>query len=307
MPKKLALIPMKARIAEIRAVYETAAARIVGILSGLDPANFTSVESGRAMQKIKEIILLLNDQVRIWASAAIRAAYDESVDTARTRLELIGAKRLPERKYNPIRHDKKIGQLTKTVMGDYFKANLTIEKTARKYLAVMDQAAAAVVRVEQIQEFDPAEVRGFIDRMVRAALAAKTKYNLGQAHLTSKDIAAKIMAKLRDKIGGGDFITINGRDYNLKSYSELVARTRMREASTEATIEQCKQYDNDLVEIPSHENPCDLCDEYVGNIYSISGETEGYELLPDGGPPWHPNCLCYMNAVSENALAWRNA
>lgn len=300
MPKKLALIPMKKRIAEIQSVYALAADRIVALLSSLDPAAYTTTESGQVMRKIREIILLLNDQIRMWAPAAIRAAYDESADVARTRLEMIGAKKLPERKYNPVRHEKKIDALTKTVMADYFKANRTIEKTARKYLAVMDMAAAGVAKI-QIQEFDIKDAWPWIKALLKKAVSV----DWAEASLARNTVSKQIKDYLLSKLGGKDFITIRGRNYNVKDYAELVARTRMREASTEATIAQCKQYDNDLVEIPSHENPCELCDEYVGNIYSISGETEGYELLPDGGPPWHPNCLCYLNSVSESALAWR--
>ncbi len=308
MPKKLALIPMKKRIAEIQSVYERTAEQIVALLSSLDPATYTTVESGKVLRAVKEIILLLDDQVRMWAPGAIRAAYKESADVARTRLEMIGAKRLPERKYNPMRHDKKIGQLTKTVMNDYFKANRTIEKMARKYLAVMDMAAAGVDKIAQIQEFDPTEIKGFINRMVAASLKAKTKYNLGQAHLTSKDIAAKIQKKLLEKLGGKDFITINGRNYNVKDYAELVARTRMRESQTEAVKEMAKQFDNDLVVFSKHDNPCEECAQYEGQVFSLSGESDEYEKLPEEAePPIHPNCEHNLNPTSENALAWRNA
>jgi hypothetical protein len=307
MPKKIALIPLKTRIAEIQGVYTSAADRIVALLSSLDPATYTAAESGRALAQIKDIVLQLDTAVQIWAPSAIRAAYEESAGVARTRLELVGAKRLPERRYNPARHDKKIAALARTVMTDYWKANRTIEKTARKYLSVVSQAAAGMRKIERVQMFDSATVKGFINRTVAASLKARTKYNVGMAHLTSKDVAAKIRAKLLDQIGGGNFITINGRDYNLRSYSELVARMRMRESQTEAVKESMKQYDEDLVEIPVHDNPCEICAPYQGQVYSVSGTSDKYPELPDGGPPWHCNCEDVCNPVSENALAWRNA
>lgn len=308
MATKLALIPVKTRVAEIQSAYSRAAARIVDVLSGLDPATFTGADHAESLRKVKAIVLTLNDQVRMWAPAAINAAYQESAGVAQARLELIGAKKLPEWKYNSLRHGKKISALVKTVIRDFFKANLTIEKTAKKFLGVMAQAARGVAEVEaQVQEFDSAEIAAWIKRMMAASLSAKTKYNEGMAHLTSGDIAGKIMAKLKDMISGGDFIKINGRSFNLKSYAELVARTRMREAGTEATIEQCKQYDNDLVEIPEHASVCEECIPHIGKVFSISGTSDTYPELPDGGPPWHPNDWCYINATSEAALAWRNA
>lgn len=282
MPKKLALIPMKTRIAEIQSVYATAAKRIVDILSALDPASFTSVESGQALRRIQFIIQVLNDQVRMWAPSAIKAAYQESADVARTRLELIGAKRLPERKYNPVRHEKKIGQLTKTVMGDYFKANQTIEKAARQFLGVMAQAAAGVAKI-QVQEFDIKDAWAWITALIKKARPTDWR----EAATAVGTISRQIRDYLLSKLAGENFIIINGRHYNVRDYAELVARTRMRETQTEAIKESMKQFDEDLVEIPEHDNPCEECAPYQGQVYSVSGETPGYELLPDGGPPWH--------------------
>jgi hypothetical protein len=293
VPKKLTLVPLKKRIAEIRSVYVSAAERIIAVLSSLNPETYGVIESGGAMSRITLIVRELDAAVGLWAPPAIRAAYEEAAGVAGTRLELIGAKRLPERRYDPARHERKIRALTKTVMRDYWRANRTIERTARKFLAVMDTAAAEMARIVKVQEFDSAEVRQFINRTVSAAVRARTKYNLGEAHLTSRDVAAKILARLKKMVGDGKFITIIGkdgiaRDYSLRSYSELVARTRMRESQMEAIKESMKQYDEDLVEIPIHDNPCpEICAAYQGKVYSISGGTPGYELLPDGGPPWH--------------------
>lgn len=309
MPKTLALIPLKAQIASIGAAYASAAARIIKALSSLEPDTYTATKSGSVLSEVKGIIGSMDAAVQRWAPRAIRAAYKESSGVARTRLEMIGAERLPAKKYDPARHDKKTSALTTTVMRDYWKANRTIERTARKYILAVSQAAVGVQKVEkkldQLQAFDSAEVKSFINRTVAASVSATTKYNAGMAHLTSKDIAAKIRAKLLEQIGGGDFININGRNYNLRSYAELVARTRMRESQTEAVKELSAQFDNDLVEIPPHDNPCDECAPYQGQIYSISGKHPDYPELPDGGPPWHPHCEDSMNPVSENALAWR--
>jgi len=284
MPKKLALIPMKKRIAEIRAVYERAAARIIAPLSSLDPATYMPSESGRIMREIKFIVATLDTSVRMWAPNAIRAAYEESADVARTRLEMIGAKKLPERRYNPMRHEKKIELLTRTIMRDYWKANRTIEKTARKYLSVMDQAAAGVEKI-QVQEFDIKDAIPWLKRLMKKAIPTSWE----EASMARGAVSKQIKDYLLKKLGGESFINIKGRNYNAKDYAELVARTRMRESQMEAVKESMKQFDEDLVEIPRHDNPCEeICAEYQGQVYSISGETPGYELLPDGGPPWHP-------------------
>lgn len=274
---------MKARIAEIQAVYASAAGRIIVALSSLEPESYTAAKSGAVLSQVKDIIGRLDTAVQMWAPGAIRAAYEESASVARTRLEMIGAKGLSTKKYDPARHDKKITALTKTVMTDYWKANRTIEKTARKYLSVVTQAAAKVKKIAQMQAFDIEDAWSWITRLLKRARPA----DVAAATLSEGTLSRQIRDYLLSKLKGEDFINIRGRNYNVKSYAELVARTRMREAQTEAVKELAREFDNDLCEIAKHDNPCDLCAEYQGEVYSISGDTPGYDPLPDGGPPWH--------------------
>jgi hypothetical protein len=294
---------MKSQIDRIQSAYSRAAARIIETLSALDPSNFTAIEHGKALRDVQEAVGVLNVQIRSYAPEAIRAAYKESAGVARTRLEIIGAK--PSKRYNQARPEKKIRALSKMILRDYWKANRTIEKTARQYLAALSQAAAGVKRVEQAQFFDSETVKGFIKKTVAGALAETSKYNAGTASLTSNDVAAKVRKKLLNQIEGEDFIRINGKNYNLKSYAELVARTRMREAQTESVKELCSEFENDLVIVPEHASVCEECIPHIGKVFSLSGNHPVYPELPDGGPPWHPNDWCYLNPISENILARR--
>jgi hypothetical protein len=77
--------------------------------------------------------------------------------------------------------------------------------------------------------------------------------------------------------------------YNLSKYAEMVARTTLAEAQTQATLDQCALYENDLVKVSDHNTICDICKEYEGNIYSLSGNDPDYPML-DESCPFHPNC-----------------
>jgi hypothetical protein len=296
---KLPLVPLKSRIAAIGRAYAGAADAVVATLSSLDPETFTASKGGVALSRIAEIVGSLDSGVKRWARASISAAYKEGADVSRTRLEAIGASRLPARSRKAGRHERKIDALTRTVMKDYWEANRTIEKTARKYIALVGLAAQ---EVRKIEAFASDADFPYIKRIVKVAKGT------GIAESQSRTaVSRKILEHLRRKLSGGDFIEINGRHYNLRAYSELVARTRMREAQTEATKEMCAEFENDLVEIPPHDNPCEECAPYQGQVYSISGNHPKYELLPDGGPPWHPHCEDVCNPTSENAQRLRNA
>lgn len=117
-----------------------------------------------------------------------------------------------------------------------------------------------------------------------------------------------ILDRLMGILGEASFIEINGRNYNLKAYSELVARTTMREAQTDATKELCREYDNDLVQFSKHDSPCEVCAPLEGQVFSVSGTDPDYpELTDDETPPIHPRCEHNLNPTSANALRWRNA
>ena len=225
MPK-LPLVPLPSRIAAIERAYSAAQRRIYSALAAITPDNFTDALAGSTRREIERAVMALNSRVTAWARPAIAAAYAESAGVAQTRLEMLGLDPVVSAKATKRRDKRKIDALARVMVADYAKANRTILRTAQRYLALVAHAAR---RVEQMQAFDSADVKGWINRIVKRALKSTSKYNEGTAHLTSKNIAAKIRAKLLEKIGGGDFIRINNKNYNLKKYSDLVARTRMRE------------------------------------------------------------------------------
>jgi hypothetical protein len=316
MPR-LGLIPKEAMVKRIGSAYAGASRSIASILRELNPESYTESAGGAALARIRSIVEQLNMRAAEWARRSVKAAYQESRGIAETRLEAIGAQRSKPKtgaKAGSVkstgekRHNRAIAQAVKRTTRDYLKANRTILVTAGKYLSTLAYARKKLddYREASIQAFTAEAVKSFIQKTVAGALVTKSKYNAGEASLTSKDIAGKIRGKLLDQIGGGDFIIVNGKNYNLKSYAELVARTRMRESQTQAVMEICEAFDNDLVQIDIHDDPCSFCAEHQGRVFSISGNSLKYPKLPDGGPPFHPRCECTCGPTSETALRWRN-
>ena len=313
MPR-IGLIPKEEMVKRIGSAYAGASRSIVTILRDLNPDSYTATAGGAALARVRAVVERLNVKAAEWARRSVKAAYQESRGIAETRLEAIGAERPKPKKGAKAgsadkRHKKAIALAVKRTTRDYLKANRTILVTAGRYLSTLAYARKKLddYREASVQAFTSEAIKDYIKKTVAGALVSKSKYNAGEADLTSKDIAGKIRAKLLDQIGGGDFIIVNGKSYNVKSYAELVARTRMRESQTQATIELANEFENDLAEIPRHDNPCEeICAEYQGKVYSISGKHPDYPMLPDGGPPFHPRCECTLNLTSETALRWRN-
>lgn len=105
-----------------------------------------------------------------------------------------------------------------------------------------------------------------------------------------KEMAIQGMTEFRDRAG---------RRWSLTRYSKMVARTTTREAQTTGFVTQMQSNSLDLVTVSSHADPCDLCAEFDGNTYSLSGDTEGYDTL-DEVPPFHPNCRHVLTAAAAN-------
>lgn len=122
---------------------------------------------------------------------------------------------------------------------------------------------------------------------------------------TIRDMKQKVIQRLLDQ-GQTAFVDKLGRKWRLDTYAEMVARTTTREAASIATINECKEFDVDLVQISTHYPTCELCAQLQGKVFSISGKDKRYPKLTDEyRPPIHPNCrhvlTPYVRELDDNA------
>jgi hypothetical protein len=121
----------------------------------------------------------------------------------------------------------------------------------------------------------------------------------------------KIIDHLNSLFPRDDFVEINGQTYKIREYTKtvtdyakIVQRTERRKAQTRSVLAQCREFDEDLVEVSIHDNPCEICAQYAGKVYSISGKHPKYPAVTVL-PPFHPGCRHSINPTSDNALSWR--
>lgn len=118
------------------------------------------------------------------------------------------------------------------------------------------------------------------------------------ASATRRETSAALERRLiRDGVTG--FVDRRGAQWQMDTYVEMVTRTTTREAMTEGTRRRMLETDQDLVTISTHGTEDDLCQQYEGNTYSLTGKTPGYDVL-DQAPPFHPRCLHVMTPAAEN-------
>jgi len=82
------------------------------------------------------------------------------------------------------------------------------------------------------------------------------------------------------------------RQWNMRTYAEMVARTTTMECQLEGTKNRFLEHGYDLVVVSSHYNPCDKCKPWEGKVLSLTGKTEGYPTLEEAKAAklFHPNC-----------------
>lgn len=165
-----------------------------------------------------------------------------------------------------------------------------IEDTARVWYGAVDSADTKIQRLFRSTQQD---------------LIREREINFT---LTAEEIAGGAIQKMRSQLTKdltasaeeGKFLTINGREYQISKYADLVARTRTREAQSIGTIRTVQEFGVDLVKWKSSADACEICEKYDAEIFSISGKNTEHEPLSDM-PPLHPHCTCSITPYVEAA------
>lgn len=149
-----------------------------------------------------------------------------------------------------------------------------------------------------------------IKRLVRQVVS-KEMATTGQSGKVGKvsNMAKRIEQQLRKQfieagIKDADVAIIDkaGRKWKLKTYSEMVARTKMNMAYIDAIREQALQDGDDLAIISTKPDTEDACLNYEGMIISLNGLTAGYltyEGIKATKLCFHPNCGHFVRPVSS--------
>lgn len=154
--------------------------------------------------------------------------------------------------------------------------------------------------VETIAENMYAELRSaeqLVGRRVRDSIR-QAGLDVAARGLTTGQTVRERKKHLQDILGQQGltgFVDERGRRWRLDSYAEMVARTTTREATNLGTFNQLTDNGYDLVQMSTHYPTCDICSQYQGRVYSISGTDSRFPALyqtamSEGYQTIHPNC-----------------
>lgn len=289
MANNLGRIPLRNRVRELERIYGVAEREIAREMALLDIGNYRELKAVETQEKIYRLVKMLNTAAIKWSKGAVPEAYERGYTVSKTRLEILGVQK--DEEFNGKTHEQSIEYQTDKTMDDLIKANQSIKLNVATFIYLARQTARGLL---QFQAFDMRDEQ-LIDELLGDALrAGETR---GYALKTVKEYYA-------EQFGDAKFIRINARNYEMRAYADLVAKTRLRAVQSEAVKNSCQEYENDLIQISDHGCDCVICLPYEGNVYSISGKHSSYPYM-DAWPPYHPKCQHSALPTSEVALGIR--
>ena len=106
---------------------------------------------------------------------------------------------------------------------------------------------------------------------------------------TWKETGSRLYQRINDE--GLKLIDSAGRKWTPERYVRMYSRTRTRELQTQGIENRMNDYGLDLVKISEHVDVdgMDICNEYEGRVFSLSGDHPDYPAL-NAHTPFHPNC-----------------
>jgi hypothetical protein len=259
----------------LRDMYKAAEDRITRQLNRLDITDTARARSIVILGEIRKILNGLNGDAKDWAQKSIPVGYERGFDIASERLKILNVTRTTD--FGANIHTAAVNILADEVALDLLTANQSMQREIGSYILRTQQKILQDNRITQM--------------VSEGIIAGRSR----------KNISDVLLAKLKANMDNGAFIKINGRNYNPKSYAELVARTRMREATTRGLTTTCLQYDINLVQWDIHSNACEECQQFLGRVFSITPGDPDFAELQER-PPVHPNCECNLVPVTRGFL-----
>lgn len=159
--------------------------------------------------------------------------------------------------------------------------------------AAIHQQAAQVLAESAYDRFD--DMVSFIGRRVDdiyRTLALENVKGSVIGYKTWQQVAKNYREQLAEQ-GITAFKDIKGRKWNMRTYTEMVARTSTMEAHLQGTAIRLQEHGHDLVKVSTHVGACEKCAPWQGKVLSLSGKTEGHPTLQEAKNAglMHPNCF----------------
>lgn len=285
-------IQITKRIPGIVQAYKEAGKSIGQILLAL-AENYSEQKAAAARKKIDWIVTALQIQAARFCGKEITEVH---------RIGRQNAIQAIDKNYTmaDIDREKATKQVAENSLKFFIDAGFSIRLRTGQIIGAIAAAEVALKKADfsmaaKIQEMEPIGEFFFpIEDIIEETIREKQAVQYAKG---------KIKSALKEAVADAAFIEVNGRLFAMSYYADMVARTELINAYTQATLETMSEFGEDLVKYLQHDSPCEECGALQDQIYSVSGEDPDYEALTDETtPPIHPNCECGLQPVSKTAI-----
>jgi hypothetical protein len=273
-------LPYEARVDDLLVTYRQAQRRIVAQVKAAVAAGDLATSSRRRAQlaAVLQVLDELGMQTDRQARELVRDAFQQSARVTGSRIARIGA---------------------------------GVEMNPAAFAAV-ERDAVEAMQAEILGRLDAARTtigRQVEDVFARAGRRTVLSALLG-AHGSPQAARRELQRQVTEK-GVTAFVDRSGRQWALDTYSEMAVRTTTREAVVEGAKTRMAAQGIDLARVSHHVSACPICAPWEDRIVSLTGTTGDYQgeavtdlaSLPNGGPPFHPNCRHTLLPVATTVEA----
>lgn len=245
--------------ADLVALFESSDKRIEAlltkVLNKVGDETPTMAYLRKYQAQIRAILKRLKKDSAGWVDDVVPQVYNEGVASADNELEEAGIKL--EVDFGRL-HKQSIKVLSEAVGTRFSDAIDVIGRRADDVFRTvqLDAVAGSVMGYESIQQ-------------------------------TTRRLKDELIAK-----GLTTFKDASGRNWSLRNYADMAARTVTMEAQNRGRWNEFAAHDEDLIIVSSHPMTCPKCEPWQGKVLSISGKTPGYPTVAEAKEAglWHPRC-----------------
>jgi hypothetical protein len=233
-----------------------------------------------------------------WAKSDIPAAYKLSLQTQIRRIKKMKFTPPVRINYNTFVASDRSKRTVTILVSDAIDAYiLRTTGGEKKFNDLMNLTQQLNITEDEVNK---AIKKGFIEG-AEGVFNRKKKVGAGSLYGAQRNLQKELLKDALDE----KYIALvdkNGklRNYNLKSYAELVARTKLTEAQASSTVNLSLAYGSGLVQVSSHNTETEYDAQFEGKVFDLTGENPRFPNATDL-PPFHPNCLHTITVYFEDA------
>lgn len=245
----------------------------------------------------------------------IRINFTKTLQTVVTSLDTANAQAVEESVTVGARQSQRlfVSKLSSIFNGEA----VSVKKLQALGMDIKNQSAAADILERKAQHARDTAVyrQNFLE--LRGKLVGVSQSLQNQVNGALRDLAGKAentvasaISELRDRLKTQGCLNVqysNGASVGVDKYATMVCRSARTESANAENLRMAKAFNTDLVECVGNAVTCEVCAQYRGRVFSVSGQDKRYPPLKDGANSplkngydlIHPNCRCEFRAYFE--------